>query len=1379
MKSVSRWVICLLVVLLTLSGPLQTSGTLVASVAADSCTPDNDGDGYCPPEDCNDNNPAVHPGATEICGDGIDNNCDGSALEPGDPCTPDGTPPEAAACPQSVWQCSEDNLSLVCPVPVSGFKYPEIEDWSVPASCLDGADNDCDGLIDAADVDADSDCASKPEVCDGYDNNRNGQIDEGFDVGSTCTSGIGVCARDGVLVCTEDWTGTTCTATPGKPKTEQWDVGNSCSDGKDNDCDGLTDGADPDCAPVPSPEICDGIDNNLDGNIDEGFDVGSTCTVGLGVCANTGTKVCTADGTSTMCNVFALPASVEGPSGPTCSDNLDNDCDGYTDLADASCAAATSDLQVTCSLPYLNGKPGSDCTGWHEVNYDVTGAGPDATWSAEFLALSTEGEILAVLPGIQPGDEAHLASRLSESDWKWTTKSNKQGTRHEVFAPVPVLHVTAHDGDKVAEAYCSNIPYLQVMQPDGAVVSVSSGDVINFTAAIPLVDVETLTIKVDGVDILTPMGIDPMTDFPGGPYDGTVNVDGQMVDVDDLVVDGAGSIDQDSSNTVTMVLRNLGGGGHIIYVDGEPVPTRSPLTSQCQQDDIADAGTVASLEVTLDTPADQAVVTAPVLVSGKVEHGRMIAGLKLNGKPVDIAGQVNFVPGDGVNSADQYVLNFAESLPMVPFSTPAGGSQPLGVFQYGSNTAIADASDDLGNRAFDSHFFAVGDVLSPEASAAIALAIEPRVKASVAETQQSLLGLTATVIPNAFVAGLEPSAINSVFANVCANASDEFKTRIKDKVEGTNLGSITADPTCSCKVTANLVLDKIEFTGDPQCSATLKDGEMEVLFALPDVKITIKAHNSCEVSALGVCDYRTTIDVTAITQLIDPDFTFTVTEEGIETSTPPEPGTLVVAQTIAPGLAPNDDLSSNIPGVWENNSGTSCWLAGVCNFFVGLGNIVVTVLTFGIVDNAIPYLDASWNLTDFSDITKSTEPDAVGITGVKIDPQKVEEFGQAAFSPAQPDVEITTQGMTAAFPSTFETQWVDPSVDQTPGAALSPAVAPGPAQGTTAQNGFIVLADDTINQFFASMAASGGLKTSCVSAATVQTVDDLLPADCEDLSADGPAATAIAQGICHAIRGDDCESLTNADNILQGTEQGACHGVLGDNCDTIPVPGISQPLATAAERTLCKNTPHLSLTADQPLLFCAKQSNPPQFGIDEDTSSAPKSTLDTSLLLNDMSVAIVVDQDNSGTSADIAGIPNCFTADAASSADCSLYAACLDLTLDTEMGLDNSQCAAGDTGFVFGVKNVTTSGLQAGAVCGAAGQTDDAKVTDEAADSAAVDEITINVDTYTPPLCADGLDLNGLLSFQNPLLIGINTAAVSTPPDEPYNDYFGIIGEIK
>jgi len=78
-------------------------------------------------------------------------------------------------------------------------------------------------------------------------------------------------------------------------------------------------------------------------------------------------------------------------------------------------------------------------------------------------------------------------------------------------------------------------------------------------------------------------------------------------------------------------------------------------------------------------------------------------------------------------------------------------------------------------------------------------------------------------------------------------------------------------------------------------------------------------------------------------------------------------------------------------------------------------------------------------------------------------------------------------------------------------------------------------------------------------------------------------------------------------------------------------------------------------------------------------------------------------------------------------------------------------------------------------MCGAATETDDGSVTLEASQDDTVAEINANVDKFTPPLCADGLNLGGLLNFQNPKLIPLKTNGEGTTQA----DYFGIIGEIK
>ena len=143
--------------------------------------------------------------------------------------------------------------------------------------------------------------------------------------------------------------GTSCS--PTEPGTEQ-----TCDDGLDNDCDGLVDTADPDCAgctpSAPDDVTCNGIDDDCNGLIDDGY-VATPTTCGIGACESTGGLECVDSSIVDTCS----PGSpgTEGPEGDaTCSDGEDNDCDGLTDMADSDCMAAIDCTdyadQATCQM---------------------------------------------------------------------------------------------------------------------------------------------------------------------------------------------------------------------------------------------------------------------------------------------------------------------------------------------------------------------------------------------------------------------------------------------------------------------------------------------------------------------------------------------------------------------------------------------------------------------------------------------------------------------------------------------------------------------------------------------------------------------------------------------------------------------------------------------------------------------------------------------------------------------------------------------------------------------------------------------------------------------------------------------------------------------
>mgnify|MGYP000887007605 CR=1 FL=1 len=252
--------------------------------------------------DCNDLNGAVHPGATETC-NGIDDNCAGG-IDEGNPqgggaCTVSGLQGE---CAKSTWLCQGGSLKC------NQVTFPGTE------TCGNGRDENCNGQADEAGA---SGCQTWY-----YDGDNDSY---GVSSNSQC-----LCASNG-----------------------------NYRASRGGDCNDVSSSVYPGAA-----EQCNGADDNCAGGIDEGNPGGGySCTVSgkKGVCAE-GVTLCAGGASSCQQQNY--------PSSETCN-GLDDNCDGqvdngvgqtwYRDADGDGYGASSSGTTVACSQPYGYSAFSTDC----------------------------------------------------------------------------------------------------------------------------------------------------------------------------------------------------------------------------------------------------------------------------------------------------------------------------------------------------------------------------------------------------------------------------------------------------------------------------------------------------------------------------------------------------------------------------------------------------------------------------------------------------------------------------------------------------------------------------------------------------------------------------------------------------------------------------------------------------------------------------------------------------------------------------------------------------------------------------------------------------------------------------------------------------------
>lgn len=294
---------------------------------------DQDGDGVTGDEDCNDLDSSSYPGAEEICGDGVDNDCNSEV--------DDGCPAEDA-------DGDGDDASVDCDDADASLNLAD-EDEDGFSTC----DEDCDDADPSAYPGAD-------EICDEIDNDCNVEVDEGvvptwyYD-----QDGDGFGVDDDIAIECE-------------PPASYVEQGEDC----DDDDASIHPDAD---------EDCDDVDQDCDGLSDE--DEGLTSTFYVDVDADTyGDDELTEQACEAPTGYADRggdcddddPAYNPGAEEIDCADPNDYNCDGSTGYTDAdgdgvvACEECDdSEPTVYPDAPEFCDELDNDCDGDTDEDYDL------------------------------------------------------------------------------------------------------------------------------------------------------------------------------------------------------------------------------------------------------------------------------------------------------------------------------------------------------------------------------------------------------------------------------------------------------------------------------------------------------------------------------------------------------------------------------------------------------------------------------------------------------------------------------------------------------------------------------------------------------------------------------------------------------------------------------------------------------------------------------------------------------------------------------------------------------------------------------------------------------------------------------------------------